>query len=85
MSYEWKETLNDFKKHNGGDTILMMVESYASIDLNMKYYGSGTKEGGQVPVSKNLSKVLFRSANIDINFIMTRYLILDTLTNLFTF
>ena len=51
MSFEWKETLDQFKATNGGDTILMMVESYASTDFNMRYFGTPAKPGAQVPVS----------------------------------
>lgn len=50
MVYQWKELLNNYKISNGGDTKIMMIESYSTVDVNMRYYGAVTKEGAQIPV-----------------------------------
>ena len=51
MVYQWKELLNNYKASKGGETKIMMIESYSTVDVNMRYYGSGAKEGAQIPVS----------------------------------
>lgn len=58
MGYQWRELLDNHKKLHGGATRIMMTESYAPLDLTMKYYGDGYLEGAHVPFNFELIKNL---------------------------
>lgn len=50
MVYQWRALLDDFKKANGGDTRVMMTESYSKIETVMKYFSDGNgREGSEIP------------------------------------
>lgn len=54
MAYQWRELLDNYKNKNGGNTRIMMTESYAPLDLTVKYYGDGNLEGSQIPFNFEL-------------------------------
>lgn len=45
MLYQWRQLLDDYQKQHGGDTRVMMTESYASEDKLFGYYGNETHNG----------------------------------------
>lgn len=47
--YQWRELLDDFKKRHGGDSKILMTESYSHLPLTLRYYGDGNREGSHVP------------------------------------
>lgn len=51
MAYQWRALLDDFKAANGGESKVMMTESYSDLDKVFKFYGNGQKEGSHIPVS----------------------------------
>lgn len=61
MTFQWKKTLDDYQAENGGDIILLMIESYGNTDLNVKYYGTDARPGAQIPVSYKLYSMFSRS------------------------
>ncbi|XP_017868310.1 PREDICTED: maltase A3 [Drosophila arizonae] len=49
MVYQWRQLLDDYKRVHGGDTRVLMVETYSSLDYVMKFYGNRTTKGAQIP------------------------------------
>ncbi|XP_055372531.1 maltase A1-like [Condylostylus longicornis] len=49
MVYQWRELCDEYKKKHGGETRILMTESYTSLDNNMKFYGNGIRNGSQIP------------------------------------
>lgn len=50
MVYQWRAVLDEFKGKNGGETRIMMTESYSAIETVMKYYGDGQgRDGSNIP------------------------------------
>ncbi|XP_031331455.1 maltase 1-like [Photinus pyralis] len=45
MVYQWRILLDEYQKRNGGDTRVMMTESYADADKLFGYYGNSTHNG----------------------------------------
>lgn len=49
MVYQWRKLLEDYQRIHGGDTRILMIETWSTIDQVMKMYGNKTTEGAQVP------------------------------------
>ncbi|TDG41740.1 hypothetical protein AWZ03_011846 [Drosophila navojoa] len=49
MVYQWRQLLDDYQRIHGGDTRVLMVETYSSLDYVMKFYGNRTTKGAQIP------------------------------------
>ncbi|XP_030573679.1 maltase A1 [Drosophila novamexicana] len=49
MVYQWRQLLDDYKRIHGGDTRVLMVETYSAVDYVMKFYGNRTTKGAQIP------------------------------------
>ncbi|XP_034476692.1 maltase A1 [Drosophila innubila] len=49
MVYQWRRLLDDYKRVHGGDTRILMVETYSAVDYVMKFYGNRTTNGAQIP------------------------------------
>ncbi|XP_062137459.1 maltase A3 [Drosophila sulfurigaster albostrigata] len=49
MVYQWRTLLDDYKRIHGGDTRVLMVETYSSLDYVMQFYGNRTTKGAQIP------------------------------------
>lgn len=45
MVYQWRMLLDEYQRKNGGDTRVMMTESYADADKLFGYYGNATHNG----------------------------------------
>ena len=45
MMYQWRKFLDDYKLENEGESVILMVESYSDIEVNMKYYGNRAQAG----------------------------------------
>lgn len=57
MVVEWRKLVDEFAVKNGVEKKVIMVESYAKIDLNMKYYGTETAPGAHFPFNFELIKI----------------------------
>lgn len=49
MVYQWRETLEDFRKENGGDNRILMSEAYTKFETLFRYYGDGVRNGSHIP------------------------------------
>lgn len=49
MVYQWRELFENYQKRNGGDTKVIMTESYSPLEKTLKYYGDGNREGSHIP------------------------------------
>ncbi|XP_030387442.1 maltase A3 [Scaptodrosophila lebanonensis] len=49
MVYQWKQLLDDYQRVHGGDTRVLMIETYSGLDYVMQFYGNRTKKGAEVP------------------------------------
>ena len=56
MIYQWRKHVDEFSKANNADSKVLMLESYASLDMNMKYYGNETVPGAHFPFNFELVK-----------------------------
>lgn len=54
MVYQWRKLVDDYSKANNVEGKIIMIESAAPIDLNMKYYGNSTMEGAHFPFNFDL-------------------------------
>ncbi|XP_058460706.1 maltase A1-like [Malaya genurostris] len=55
MVYQWRELMDDFKKRNGGDTRVLMTESYSSLSVVSTYFQDQNKrQGSQMPFNFQL-------------------------------
>jgi alpha-glucosidase len=54
MVYQWRELLDEYKLQHGGDTRVMMTESYGSTESVMLFYGDGQRKGAQMPFNFQL-------------------------------
>lgn len=50
MVYQWRELLDDYQKKHGGDKLIMMTESWSSLDIIKPYFRNiEGREGAQMP------------------------------------
>ncbi|XP_037823518.1 maltase A3 [Lucilia sericata] len=49
MVYQWHTLLQDYQRIHGGDTRVLMVETWSSLDQVMLMYGNKTADGAQIP------------------------------------
>lgn len=54
MVYQWRQVLDDYKKVHGGDTRVMMTESYSPMSVIREYFGNGTHNGSHIPFNFQL-------------------------------
>lgn len=66
--YSWREFLEDYQKENGGETKILMSESYSPIETVQRYYTNGQgREGAHLPFNFELMKQLngdFKAKNV---------------------
>ncbi|XP_055840744.1 maltase A3-like [Episyrphus balteatus] len=49
MVYQWRKLLDDYQRIHGGDTRVLLIETYSGLDYVMQMYGNKTTEGAQIP------------------------------------
>ncbi|XP_013110944.2 maltase A3 [Stomoxys calcitrans] len=49
MVYQWHQLLEDYQRVHGGDTRVLMIETWSSIGEVMKMFGNKTVQGAQIP------------------------------------
>ncbi|XP_068145390.1 maltase A3 [Drosophila tropicalis] len=49
MVYQWRTLMDDYQRIYGGDTRIIMVETYSALDYVMQFYGNRTTNGAQIP------------------------------------
>jgi alpha-glucosidase len=57
MAYQWRELFDNFKKIHGGETKIIMTESWSDIDKQQRFYGDRkTRNGSYVPFNFEMIK-----------------------------
>jgi alpha-glucosidase len=54
MVYQWRAVMDEYQKLHGGDTRIIMTETYSPIDVVMQYYGNETVNGAHIPFNFQL-------------------------------
>ncbi|XP_033154272.1 maltase A3 [Drosophila mauritiana] len=49
MVFQWRTLMDDYQRIHGGDTRVIMVETYSGLDYVMQFYGNRTTKGAQMP------------------------------------
>lgn len=63
MVYQWRAVMDEFQKEFGGDTRVIMTESYSPINVVMQYYGNATHEGAHMPFNFQIIMNLNNNSN----------------------
>ncbi|XP_070504536.1 maltase A1-like [Chironomus tepperi] len=63
MVYQWRKLVDDYSKANNVEGKILMVESAAPIELNMKYYGNSSMEGAHFPFNFDLLLKLTKNSS----------------------
>lgn len=63
MVYQFRETLEDFHKENGGDAPLLMTEAYTTLENQVRYYGNGVKNGSHIPFNFYVLQAIGKTSN----------------------
>ncbi|XP_061399004.1 maltase A1-like [Musca vetustissima] len=54
MIYQWRKVMDDYQRIHGGDTRVLLIETYAPIWYTMQMYGNSTTKGAELPFNFNL-------------------------------
>ncbi|XP_055842740.1 maltase A2-like [Episyrphus balteatus] len=54
LLYSWRQFLEDYQKENGGDTRVLLAESYSPVYILSDYISNGTHSGAQLPMNFKL-------------------------------
>lgn len=65
MVYQWRETLEDFRKEHGGDARILMTEAYTTFENYFRYYGDGKRNGSHIPFNFYLLQNTNRSTTAE--------------------
>ncbi|XP_017476173.1 PREDICTED: maltase A1-like [Rhagoletis zephyria] len=54
MVYQWRQVMDDYQRIHGGDTRVLLIETYAPPAYTMQMYGNRSVEGAHLPFNFNL-------------------------------
>lgn len=54
MSYQWRAVLDKHQAMHGGDSRILLIETYSPPAYSNQFYGNKTTEGAQIPFNFNL-------------------------------
>ncbi|KAH8355094.1 hypothetical protein KR093_005410, partial [Drosophila rubida] len=57
MAYQWRNVMDDYQRIYGGDTRVLLIETYAPPAYTMQFYGNRSVEGAHLPFNFNLITV----------------------------
>ncbi|XP_065367011.1 maltase A2-like [Calliphora vicina] len=66
LLYEWRAFLDDFRAKNGGDSRILLTESYSPIDFLSLAFSNATHKGAQIPMNFNLMDLTGSSTAKDV-------------------
>ncbi|EDW74208.2 maltase A8 [Drosophila willistoni] len=58
MVYQWRTVLDDYQRIFGGDSRVLLIETYAPAWFTMQFYGNRTTNGAHLPFNFNLITVM---------------------------
>uniref|UniRef100_T1PFH0 alpha-glucosidase n=1 Tax=Musca domestica TaxID=7370 RepID=T1PFH0_MUSDO len=54
MIYQWRQVMDDYQRIHGGETRVLLIETYAPMWYTMQMYGNSTTKGAELPFNFNL-------------------------------
>lgn len=57
MAYQWRVVMDDYQRIHGGDTRVLLIETYAPPAYTMQFYGNRSVAGAHLPFNFNLITV----------------------------
>ncbi|EDW00812.1 maltase A2 [Drosophila grimshawi] len=54
LMYEWRDYLIKYQAEHGGETRVLLAEAYSSVETLSDYFGSGERQGTQMPMNFQL-------------------------------
>lgn len=54
MIYQWRKVMDDYQRIHGGDTRVLLIETYSPAWYTMQMYGNSSTKGAQLPFNFNL-------------------------------
>jgi len=61
MVYQWRTVLDDHKRIFGGNSSVLLIETYSPAWFTMQFYGNRSTEGAHLPFNFNLITVMEQS------------------------
>ncbi|XP_055838561.1 maltase A1-like [Episyrphus balteatus] len=58
MVYQWRTVMDDYQRIHGGETRVLLIETYAPAWFTMPMYGNATTKGAHLPFNFNLITML---------------------------
>ncbi|KAH8316442.1 hypothetical protein KR067_008054 [Drosophila pandora] len=58
MVYQWRTVLDDHKRIFGGNSSVLLIETYSAAWFSMQFYGNRSTEGAHLPFNFNLITVM---------------------------
>lgn len=49
MLYQWRQVLDEYQAEHGGETRVLLTESWSSMDVLARYFGNATHNGAHIP------------------------------------
>jgi len=61
MVYQWRTVLDDYQRIYGGNTSVLLIETYSPAWYTMQFYGNRTVNGAHLPFNFNFITVMEKS------------------------
>ncbi|XP_030573689.1 maltase A1-like [Drosophila novamexicana] len=61
MVYQWREVLDDYQRIHGGNSSVLLIETYSPAWFTMQFYGNRSVNGAHLPFNFNLITVMEES------------------------
>ncbi|KAH8390165.1 hypothetical protein KR200_008418, partial [Drosophila serrata] len=58
MVYQWRTVLDDYQRIHGGNSSVLLIETYSPAWFTMQFYGNRSREGAHLPFNFNLITVM---------------------------
>ncbi|XP_055842741.1 maltase A2-like [Episyrphus balteatus] len=74
LLYKWRQFMDDYQKKNGGETRVILAESYSPVDILDVYVSNGTHSGVQLPMNFKLMELSTDSTARDVERLTTEWM-----------
>ncbi|XP_055847987.1 maltase A1-like [Episyrphus balteatus] len=58
MVYQWRTVMDDYQRIHGGETRVLLIETYSPAWFTMQLYGTSSRQGAHLPFNFNLIRML---------------------------
>ncbi|KAM7343924.1 maltase A2-like [Cochliomyia hominivorax] len=74
LLYEWRAFLDQYRSKNGGDSRILLTESYSPIDFLSLAFSNATHRGAQIPMNFNLMDLTESSTAKDVETLVNAWM-----------